>query len=398
VTTSLDGRYQNTWSTFLRWVTASQYGAFLTGDPFGLQRDAAFYRNLFRSQFGWTGIGLGLVGLLALVQRPRRLALTILALAANLAFALSYRAADVEVFFTPAFLIWALLVATGLGALVEICSKIVGQTTPRSASPLSTLCCILVVTACLGEPLILAGANMHTLDRSSDWSVEDYGRDVLSQPLPEGAVVVGLLGEMTLLRYFQRTESLRPDVLTVAADTEEDRHSAVGEAMASEAPTYITRPLAGAPERYSLSAVGPLVRVWPKGQAQLPEPQRQVNLPLTDSVAIVGLSTQVLTSHSGAFIRVSLHWQASAPVTDDLKVSARLLDASGQAIAATDQVPVHTTYPTWAWQPDEIVADGYDLAVPSDAVPGIFRVIAILYRAVDGSELSRVTLGDVTVP
>ena len=305
VTTSLDGRYENTWAGFWRWVTASEYGAFLTGNPFAVQRDAAFYFGLFRAQFGWSGLVLGLLGLIALLRTPRRWALIVLALAANLVFALNYRAADVEVFFTPAFLLWSLLIAAGLGALLDYAIRNTQYVMRTAYSVFRVACCVLLAIACLLEPLAMAHANFSSLDRSRDWAVYDYGRDMLEQPLPEEATVVGLLGEMTLLRYFQRTEGLRPDVVTVAADAEEARHAAIAAALAEGKAVYITRPLAGAPERYSLAAVGPLVRVWPKGQAQLPEPQHSLALPFTEAVELAGYSVETRRTHGGPVVRLT---------------------------------------------------------------------------------------------
>ncbi len=390
VTTSLDGRYENSWVGFWRWVMASQYGVFLTGDPFALHRNAAFYFDLFRVQFGWTGLILGLVGLVALLRKPRHWALIVLAFVTNLAFGLAYRAADVEVFFTPAFLLWSLLFAAGLDGLFDLAARI-------SQRELRIAACVLLAAACLLQPLAMARANFPTPDRSDDWAVHDYGRDMLEQPLPEGATVVGLLGEMTLVRYFQRTEGLRPDVVTVAADGEEERHAAIGAALAEGTPVYITRPLAGTSERYSLAAVGPLVRVWPKGKAQPVTPQHPLALPFTEAVELAGYTVETRQTHARAMVRLTLHWRVAAPVGDDLKVSARLLDGAGQVVAAADDVPVHNTYPTWAWQQGETVADCYDLPLPQDASPGPYGLLVILYRAADGSEVGRAELGEVTV-
>ncbi|MDH7487661.1 MAG: DUF2723 domain-containing protein [Anaerolineae bacterium] len=405
VTTSLDGRYENTWAGFWRWVTASEYGAFLSGNPFAVQRDAAFYFGLFRAQFGWTGLVLGLLGLIVLLRQPKRWALVVLAFVTNLVFALAYRAADVEVFFIPAFLLWSLLIAAGLGGLLDYVSRFTHHASRITHHVLRIACCVLLIALCLLEPLAMASANFPALDRSRDWAVHDYGRDMLAQPLPEGATVVGLLGEMTLVRYFQRVEGLRPDVVTVAADAEEARHAAIAAALAAGKAVYITRPLAGAPELYSLAAVGPLVRVWPKGEAQLPPPQHLSALPFTEAVELAGYSVETRRTHAGPVVRLTLHWRVTAPVGDDLsglspsgrslKVSARLLDGAGEVVVATDDVPVHNTYPTWAWQPGEMVADGYDLPLPPGAGPGPYRLLVILYRAADGSEVGRGELGMV---
>jgi hypothetical protein len=390
-TTSLDGRYQNTWQGFWRWVTASQYGAFLTGDPLSVQRSAATYIRLFAAQFGWTGLVLGVIGLVALFSNRRRWALVVLALAPSLAFAFLYRTADVEVFFIPAFLLWSLLIAAGLGGLLQQAAR----RTPRGARPWVSL---LLVALCLGEPLHLARSNMPLLDRSDDWAVHDYGRDMLQQPLPQRASIVGLLGETTLLRYFQEVAGLRPDVHVVAADCEAGRHAAIAAAHEANQPVFITRPLPGAPERYSLSALGPLIRVWPKGQAQQQEPEHLVHTPVTSAVELVGYGMQIVETHAAPVMRVTLFWKPLVQLGDDLKASVRLLDAQEAVVAAADDVPVHNTYPTWAWQPGETVVDSYDLAMSPPVAAGPHQLIVILYRAADASEVGSLRLGQVALP
>ena len=46
---------------------------------------------------------------------------------------------------------------------------------------------------------------------------------MLAQPLPANATLVGILGEMTLVRYLQAAEGLQPSLLTIAADRDAER-------------------------------------------------------------------------------------------------------------------------------------------------------------------------------
>ena len=102
--------------------------------------------------------------------------------------------------------------------------------------------------------------------------------------------------------------------------------------------------------------------------------------------------------HAGPVVRLTLTWAAAQPILDELKVSARLVDAAGQVISQDDRVPVHFTYPTTAWVPGESVMDVYDLPLPAAALGGEFTPLLILYRAADGGEIGRVQLPPVTVP
>jgi hypothetical protein len=386
--TSLDGTYRNTWDGFWNWVTASDYGIFLRGNPLAVHYTPRFYGELLLAQFGWVGTLLAVLGLLTALRRPRRGALLVLAFLIHLAFALAYRAADIEVFFIPAFLLGAIFAAAGMALLVDALARRFPPRGARERAPLLIGQGLLVV-ASLAQPIVMTEARWPQLDRSDAWDVYDYGKDMLSQPLPQGATVVGILGEMTLWRYFQRTEGLRPDVVTVAADAESARLAAVQQALDAGRAVYLTRPLAGAPERYSLSAVGPLIRVWPKGEATLPLPTRQVGFAfLGGTVRWVGYDLTWRHVHRGTVARVSLWWKARSAPAADYKVSVRLLDDAGQTLAQTDDVPVHNTYPTSAWQAGETVLDGYDLPLPRGA-SAPRRLLVILYQPADGSEVGR---------
>ncbi len=211
------------------------------------------------------------------------------------------------------------------------------------------------------------------------------GADALNVVSP-GGQVVGLLGETTLLRYFRDVLGQRPDMRVTPADGEEARFAAIERGLAAGDPMYITRDLPGAATRYSLDASGPLIAVSPKAQPG-PAPDGE---PMGAGISLVDLTTETRRTHAGSVIRVQPVWTTSAPIGEELKISARLLDGGGQVIVADDRIPVHFAYPTTTWVPGELVQDVYDLPLPPDAPPGPYGIQFILYRAADGSEVGRV--------
>jgi hypothetical protein len=140
------------------------------------------------------------------------------------------------------------------------------------------------------------------------------------------------------------------------------------------------------------------VQVWPKGQAELKEAEQPLGLSLGQAVVLSSYDQEIVESHSGPAVRVRLLWRVTGPVSDDLKVSARLLDGSGEVLTAADSVPVHNTYPSRAWQVGETVGDLYDLPIPPDRRSGPYHLLIILYRADDGSEVGRAELGAIGLP
>ncbi|MFQ5614055.1 MAG: DUF2723 domain-containing protein, partial [Anaerolineae bacterium] len=385
---SLDGTYQNTWAGFWRQVGGGGYGVFIFGNPFGAERNLAFYLDLFREQFGWPGLILIALGIAFLILRRRwaTLALTAGAFLTYSAFNALYAVSDVEVFFIPAFLIGAVWLGQGVDGLAARLA--VGSRGRRWRW--------LVYGAAAAIILIPArtrfAAYPRGLDRSEMWAVHDYGLDVLSQPLPPEAAVVGILGEMTLLRYFQETAGLRPDLQTVAADREPARLAAVERLLAGGKTVFLTRPLPGAAERWSLSALGPLVQVRAQPLAAPPEGITLVGAQLTPEIRLAGYAVSHPATH-GAIppVRLTLYWQALQPVSADLKVSARLQNEAGTTIAAGDAVPVHFAYPTTAWRPGEVVADVYDLEIPpkARAVEVVTPLIILYEPARSAAEVGR---------
>ncbi len=417
---SLDGTYQNTWSGFLHHVTASGYNVFITGNPLAQSRPLSFYWQLLVSQFGLVGIALGLVGFLASMRRPRPSTLLGVAFALNAAFVLTYRVADIEVFAIPTFLLYAIWIGIGVDFLGGILAKVWKRLSSpkRLRSPRIVLlpglfatfarvaerlpdakalasCRLLLVTLLLLQPLALLRDNYPELDLSQRWAVHDYGVDMLSQPLEDNAVVIGILGEMTLLRYFQRTEDLRPEVVTIVADRDEERLAAIEGALDADHAVYVTRLIHGLPERYSLSALGPLIRVRDAPVTAIPTPQHPLAIDLTDSLRLLGYDAAVMSPHQQTTVRLTLHWQVIATVGADYKVSARLLDVEGNQVAQIDDVPVHSTYPTSRWKAGETLADVYDLTVPSDTPSGQYRLLVILYEPDTLAEVGRAELGTV---
>lgn len=390
---SLDGTYRNNWAGFWQQVTASGYGAFIFSNPLNQARDVAFYWNLLADQFYTTA--LGVIGLLYLIQRGpiSILALTGVAFLTYFTFNIFYNVADIEVFFIPIFMMWAFWSGLGAGFLLTSMARL-RHTGWRWGI-------IALLLGIFGVMIFqLSRTNYPTLKQSYTWAIHDYGLDILRQPLADQPVIVGILGEMTLVRYFQQTENQRSDIATVVADQEADRLAAVERLIDARKSVYLTRELAGLADRYSLSAVGPLIQVHPQPVTTPPNQPHQLNQAVTPEITLLSYDV-TRTPHTGtgpAPVRLTLVWRVDAPIAADLKVSARLLDAAGQVVAVADAVPVHFAYPTHHWRSGEIITDVYDLSFALDTPPGRYRPLIIWYDpAQNAAEVGRVELEEIIV-
>jgi hypothetical protein len=406
--TSLDGAYTNTWQGFWRHVLASDYGAFFRDNPLAIDRPRDYPLRLFVSQIGLASLALGLAGWLRWRTAPRRWTFLAIAFASTVMFAIGYQTADVDVFYLPATMIWLAVAAVGMTMVHEAAATWLAKRSSLSGGWLAVIDILVVVAVLLqpastalrflgagvrpqacNETLAVGEAPAFTPNRAGAWNVANCGRAILALPLPPQATVVGLLGETTLLRYFQLADGLRPDVVPVTADAEPARLAAVDTAMATGSPVYVTRELPGLAERYSLTGEGPLVRVWPAGQAApaaLPQP---IDVQFGDSLRLVGWDLASLPARGADWLRLQAAWQVDAAVPEDLKVSARLVGPDGSVVASQDAVPVHWAYPTTAWRPGETVLDAYDFALPAGTVAQGLMPLLILYRASDGTEVGR---------
>jgi hypothetical protein len=261
-TSSLDGSYVNSLSGFIRHVAASGYSVFLSGSPALVHaRGLAAGFRLFQQQFGALGLALALIGAVFLWGRQGQRLLLGTALLLNVLFAIAYKAADIEVFFIPAFVLVAVLLALGLDFVLKVLLAVAKRAGVAWAATAYALAIVCLVSFLLPLPL-----RWLDQDRSHDWAVHDLGRSWLLATDPNSAIVA-ILGETTLMRYFQVAEGLRPDVELYAADDEQVRLETVRWLLGKGRPTYLTRPLPGAPEEFDLDAAGPLVRLSSLGES-----------------------------------------------------------------------------------------------------------------------------------
>lgn len=412
--TSLDGTYTNTWQGFVRHVLASDYGAFLRDNPLSVERPRMYSLDLLISQMGLVSLFLGVTGWLRWRQQPRRYAFLAIAYVATLLFALNYKTADVDVFYLTATMIWLAVAAVGLTMLHDSLAAMLASQGRRLRLPgpyrvwLAALNALLVavvlfqpVTTTLqiletdtrlqacNEVLAVGEAPAFTPKRAGNWNAYNCGRAILSLPLPSQSTVIGLLGETTLLRYFQLAEGLRPDIELITDDAEAARLAAVDQAMARGKPVYVTREMPGLAERYSLTSEGPLVRVWPAGEAAPADLPRRVDVPFGDALRLVGWDLSPVPANGADWLRLQAAWRVNSLVGEELKVSARLLAPDGSVVASQDAIPVRWAYSTTAWRPGETVVDSYDFALPLRTQVEALTPLLILYRATDGTEVGR---------
>lgn len=384
----LHGSYGNSWAGFWEHVLARGYQGFFADNALAVERGAAGWARLFVDQMGWAGLALAAAGLAAGVwlHGARRAAwlLIVLAAAANLLFAITYRVGDVEVFLLPVWLCAALLAGLGADGIRHALAR-----RPGGAAAVAAMIALVLAVAVPGLRSFAQN------DRSRDWAAHDAAVALASVDFPPGSRVIGLEGEVTALKYMQAARGLGVGAEAVAADDEEARRTLIHDGVAAGLPVYITRELAGIERDYSFGGDGALVRVWPRGAAAPPTPQHPLDEEFAGgALRLTGYDLAPLPGTGRPAAQLALYWLPVQPLTQTLKLSLRVLDADGQVAslpaggpAQQDLFPLRMVATTPAWLPGEVVRDVYQIPLPDNDAGA--RVQLIVYDAATLAEAGR---------
>ncbi len=135
---------------------------------------------------------------------------------------------------------------------------------------------------------------------------------------------------------------------------------------------------------------------------------RTANVDLGGQITLTGYDAGPTTVTPGDVLPVSLFWQATAPISQRLKVFIHVLDAQGNILAQRDAEPTNGDQPTVDWQPGDRVIDRQGVLIPYGTPPVAAQIVAGLYRADTGQRLTivasdqpgdkdRISLGQVQI-
>jgi hypothetical protein len=130
-------------------------------------------------------------------------------------------------------------------------------------------------------------------------------------------------------------------------------------------------------------AVG-LVRIV--ADAPPPQPKYPLSYDFGGQIALMGYASSAephqassATLKAGDTLTLTLYWQAIQVPRGDYKVFVHLLDRTGALVAQDDAPPRGGRYPTWAWQPGDLVPDSHQVQLPDERPPGPYHWAVGLY-------------------
>jgi hypothetical protein len=353
------------------------------------------YLDLLNQQFSLIGIGLGVIGLCSLLaRRTRHFFLLAGMYLVEIWFFIQYSAFDLDVFFIPAHMIWALFIGFGVFETIHALPLIWSRIRATDGRPCKTN----IVTVVMGIMVILFAAvplrnNWASNDFSQDTAVNDFYAGVW-RVLPENAALVtpsGVFGYDAF--YWQLVYDTRADVLLPllpgpnpsAKDlTGRDLFATTRTMMGNAGPgalpagllneNYWTIPvlLGQQPEEsfgrrealalYHLSADPP-----PLLEAD-PHPQFIVGKDL-GQVQLMGFDLSTQRIESGDVLTVKLYWRLKTVTS--VRVETRLGDLTleqheiglGLLGRYAQAVPL---------PPGSVISDSFALVIPSEIAPGAY--------------------------
>jgi transmembrane protein TMEM260 (protein O-mannosyltransferase) len=341
------------------------------------------------AEFNPLGVALGALGLVVLLLQRRvgLAALTLFGFVAIVLFNAAYHIGDIHDFYTPAYWLYALWIAAGLGGLFKAVRE--KMRLQRGTLPFIAL---LVIAAAL--PLENFSHSFVEQDRSLDDQWATRWQTILTYKLPANAILVSNdRDEMTPMWYLQIVEGLRPDLLGLFPLISDDPAYAnttrlVASVIDSGRPVFLIKPMPGLGVRFRLEPTPPdLFRVASNG---FPYPQFPSHALLADQLRVTGYSVLAGTPQPASDLTIGVYWQPLVTLDRNYTSSLQLFDNAGRKVAqADDHKPGWDVYPTSLWQPGETLQDVFRLSLPSIVPAGTYKLGVRMY---DGDE----TLGDLT--
>jgi hypothetical protein len=121
---------------------------------------------------------------------------------------------------------------------------------------------------------------------------------------------------------------------------------------------------------------------WPAYQGDQP-----LDVVFDQAISLIGYETK--SGPEPAELEVTLYWRSLAPLPGEaLTAFVHLLGPEGELAAQSDLPPAGGHYPTWAWQPDQVILSRHRLTLPQAAAGAGYRLVAGLYRPTGGMRLA----------
>jgi len=372
--------YRQSWAGFINLVTGRDYAVDVGIDSWEQLSDRlAVWLTTLSEQFSPLGVALGVLGLVVLCRRAwRRAALFLLSYGSLTLFAILYVGhGQIWYYFLPTYVFWAAFMATAFEAIWRLLENrpVETDSAPRQIKPY-----VLYSLLCFALPAALLQHNWHQVDMSAHYIDRDRAQEVLSQNPEEGAVILGPWDLVTVVRYYQYAEGVRPDLVVVHADpTYSSGQKIIEKCVELGRPLYLLDFL---PPAVEASQTGRRVRLTPIPYRRAPDvvgPRGEFG----GRLALLGVKSAPNPVHqrpgTQAYISVQAFWRALANLDQNYTAFVQLIAPGGSIVSRVDESPASIYYPTSRWRAGQVFQGEYWLVIPPSAPAGFYALEIGLY-------------------
>jgi hypothetical protein len=130
-----------------------------------------------------------------------------------------------------------------------------------------------------------------------------------------------------------------------------------------------------------------ILRAKPDPRPILLDPAHSAEAVFGDMVRLTGYTVEPEKPVPGQAVRLTLYWQALAPMPQDYTVFVHLREPGGGNVVQADHRPLGNLYPTTLWPVGKTIRETSDLFLPPDLSPGDYNLWIGLYLLKTGERL-----------
>ncbi len=389
--------FDNSVGGILRFTLGLGFAPALRGPAAAIAQIPVAAQNLFL-HFGWVGLALIALGLIALILEDQlpALLLTGVSFLCLTIFNLFYGIQDIAAYYIPPYLIATLWLGLGLAYAVDLLTRVINPKARPYLLPLTL--------AALAIPYFHFQTHRSEFDRSDAYATTFRWQEILTLGFSQGKLPGELPGklpadailisndrdEITPLLYFQHVLGQAPHLtglfpLIHPSPAWADLNTTLATATASGRPVYTIKPMPGVEALYRMEILAADVS---RIEGPHPAPEPSFESPYGDYLRWLN-TTWSGDTRPGGDLHVELFWRIVQTPPLPWHSFLHLLDPDGNKIAqADDHRPGGNYLPAPLWRPGDVVNDTFVLPLPADLPPGNYTLVTGFYDPTTGAALT----------
>jgi len=391
-------------NSFLSYITAKEYSA----APFSvsLSSGISMYVEFLAANFSLVGMAIGMAGLALSIKRDLlRSGFYISLFAVNVLYFVRFESGDIADKLVPSFMIFSIFIGLGIWEVLNI---ILGPLADENDSKkllikdnlgkVVLVVLVLIVSAIV--PVTSYAAYSQEIDQMRSTELPFFLLDALKE-VPANSTILDQWATCEPLKYYQVVHNVNPTVEIVGADPVDwtdriDERTGKSSVFMVEIDKEVLKKYSEIPV-LNMPGVGVLYKIYPgkmSFSAENSAIQNPINKSFDGTVRLLG--TNLIQKNGERGFTITYFWQSQEKTPKDLIVYVDLVNENGNPVLEDVHVPIYGIYPTSKWVQGEVLAENYNVRLPSSVKPGNYQVflMGIWNKEIPG-DYERILLGNI---